>query len=147
MNPTPRSIEILLVEDSPTDVLLTRKALEAHRVINQLNVVSDGEEAMAYLRRERQYAGRERPGLILLDLNLPRKSGLEVLQEIKSDPELKTIPVIILTTSKTEEDILKSYGLHANCYLAKPVEFVKFTETISVLREFWLSVVTLPPAR
>ena len=141
---TGRPIEILLVEDSPTDALLTREALEQSKILNQLHRVENGVEALAFLRREGQYAGTPCPDLILLDLNLPKKSGIEVLQEIKEDEDLRIIPVVVLTTSKSEEDIVKSYDLHANCYIIKPVDFNKFTEVIQSIREFWFSVVTLP---
>ena len=141
---TGRPIEILLVEDSPTDALLTREALEQSKILNQLHRVENGVEALAFLRREGQYAGTPRPDLILLDLNLPKKSGIEVLQEIKEDEDLRIIPVVVLTTSKSEEDIVKSYHLHANCFIIKPVDFNKFTEVIQSIREFWFSVVTLP---
>ena len=141
---TGRPIEILLVEDSPTDALLTREALEQSKILNQLHRVENGVEALAFLRREGQYAGTPRPDLILLDLNLPKKSGIEVLQEIKEDADLRIIPVVVLTTSKSEEDIVKSYDLHANCYIIKPVDFDKFTVAIQSIREFWFSVVALP---
>ena len=141
---TGRPIEILLVEDSPTDALLTREALEQSKILNQLHRVENGVEALAFLRREGQYAGTPRPDLILLDLNLPKKSGIEVLREIKEDEDLRIIPVVVLTTSKSEEDIVKSYHLYANCYIIKPVDFNKFTEVIQSIREFWFSVVTLP---
>lgn len=140
-----RPIEILLVEDSPTDALLTKKAFECARLINQLHIVEDGVEAMKFLRREAPYAEALRPDLILLDLNLPKKDGREVLAEIKSDESLKVIPVVVLTTSRAEEDILKSYKLHANCYITKPVNFDSFTEAIATLEKFWFAVVTLPP--
>jgi len=141
------AVEILLIEDSPVDVMMTREALAYNKVLNPLKVAEDGVVAMQYLRREGPYADVERPGLIILDLNLPRKNGREVLQEIKEDPELKTIPVVILTTSKSEEDIVKSYGLHANCYISKPVDFNKFLEVIRVLNSFWFCVVALPHER
>ena len=141
---TGRPIEILLVEDSPTDALLTREALEQSKILNQLHHVENGVEALAFLRGAGQYAGTPRPDLILLDLNLPKKSGIEVLQEIKEDEDLRIIPVVVLTTSKSEEDIVKSYDLHANCYIIKPVDFDKFTAVIQSIREFWFSVVTLP---
>jgi chemotaxis family two-component system response regulator Rcp1 len=141
---TGRPIEILLVEDSPTDALLTREALEQSKILNQLHCVENGVEALAFLRREGQYAGTPRPDLILLDLNLPKKSGIEVLHEIKEDEGLRTIPVVVLITSKSEEDIVRSYDLHANCYIIKPVDFDKFTAVIQSIREFWFSVVTLP---
>jgi CheY-like chemotaxis protein len=142
---SPRSIDILLVEDSPTDALMTREALEFSKVVNRLHVVENGVDALAFLRREGRFSDAPRPGLILLDLNLPRKSGREVLVEIKSNPELKSIPVVILSTSMAEDDITQSYGLHANCYITKPVEFYKFAEAIQSVREFWFDVVTLPP--
>jgi CheY-like chemotaxis protein len=141
----PKLIEILLVEDSQTDILMTREALESARVLNRLHVVEDGEQAMDFLRARGAYTGAQRPGLILLDLNLPKKSGREVLEEIKSDDDLKTIPVVILTTSKAEEDILRSYGLHANCYVTKPVEFSTLAGVIREIHQFWFGVVTLPP--
>ena len=141
---TGRSIEILLVEDSPTDALLTREALEQSKILNQLHHVENGVEALAFLRGTDQYVGMPRPDLILLDLNLPKKSGIEVLQEIKEDEALRIIPVVVLTTSKSEEDVLKSYDLHANCYIIKPVDFDKFIAVIQSIREFWFSVVTLP---
>lgn len=140
----PRSVDILLVEDSPTDALMTREALEFSKVLNRLHLVEDGVDAMAFLRREGRFSEAPRPGLILLDLNLPRKSGREVLMEIKSTPELKAIPVVILSTSRAEEDVARSYNLHANCYITKPVEFYKFAEVIQSVREFWFDVVTLP---
>ena len=139
-------VDILMVEDSPTDVMMTREAFATHKVLNPLHVVSDGVAAMQYLRREGPYAAAARPGLIILDLNLPRKNGREVLAELKSDPELRTIPVVILTTSKAEEDIVKSYGLHANCYIIKPVDFPKFTDVVRSISEFWFRIVTLPPS-
>ncbi|MEX3955019.1 response regulator [Trinickia sp. EG282A] len=139
--------DILLVEDSPTDVMMTREALEHYKVLNPLHVVEDGVTAMEYLRRRGMYATARRPGMIILDLNLPRKSGREVLEELKADPELGTIPVVILTTSKAEEDVVRSYGLHANCYINKPVDFSKFTEVVRSINDFWLGVVTLPPIK
>jgi chemotaxis family two-component system response regulator Rcp1 len=136
-------VEILLVEDSPTDVLLAKEALDSSKIVNSLHAVPDGVEAMAFLRRERGYEHAPHPGLILLDLNLPRKDGREVLAEIKSDEKLKRIPVVVLTTSKSEVDILKAYGLHANCYIVKPVDFEKFAEVVRCIESFWFSVVTL----
>jgi CheY-like chemotaxis protein len=138
-------IDILLVEDSPSDALMTREALECAGVRNRLHIVEDGVEAMSFLRREGKYAEMLTPGLVLLDLNLPRKSGLEVLQEIKNDEKLRSIPVVVLTTSKMEQDIVKSYGAHANCYISKPVEFAKLADAVGGIRDFWLSLVTLPP--
>lgn len=141
-----RPINILLVEDSPTDVLITREALESAKVINNLQVAEDGVEALAILRRQGRYAQTARPDLILLDLNLPRKNGQEVLQEVKNDPDLKMIPVVVLTTSKAEEDVLKAYGHHANCYITKPVDFIEFAAVIKSIEQFWFAVVTLPEA-
>jgi len=138
-------VDILLVEDSPADVRLTREALHEAKVINTLHVVKDGVSALAFLRKQGQYAGSPRPKLILLDLNLPKKDGREVLAEIKEDEDLKRIPVVVLTTSKAEEDILRSYNLHANAYIAKPVDLTRFFEVIRALEGFWLAVVTLPP--
>jgi CheY-like chemotaxis protein len=141
----PKLIEVLLIEDSPTDILMTQEALEQGRLLNQLHVVEDGAAALAFLRRQGQYARSPRPDLILLDLNLPKKSGQEVLAELKADEELKSIPVVILTTSKAEEDVVKSYGLHANCYITKPVGFASFVEVVHAVESFWFGVVTLPP--
>jgi two-component system response regulator len=140
-----RPAEILLVEDNPGDVELTKEALAGGKVANVLNVVSDGEEAMAYVRRQGKYAGARRPDLILLDLNLPRKDGREVLAEIKGDEELKLIPIVVLTTSASEEDVLRSYRLSANSYITKPVDFAGFARVIRSLESFWFSVVVLPP--
>jgi len=136
--------EILLIEDSPSDVIMTREALASAKVLNNLHVVEDGVEAIQYLRRKNEHATAPRPHLVLLDLNLPRKNGLEVLAEIKADPSLKSIPVVVLTTSKAEEDVLRSYGLHANCYVAKPVDFINFAAVIRSIEKFWFTVVTLP---
>jgi chemotaxis family two-component system response regulator Rcp1 len=144
MNPKGlQPVEILLVEDSPTDVLLAKEALEYSKIANNLHTVPDGVEALAFLRREGKYQDAPRPGLILLDLNLPKKDGREVLAEIKSDEKLKRIPVVVLTTSKSEADVLKAYGLHANCYIVKPVDFEKFAEVVRSIENFWFSVVTL----
>lgn len=139
------AIEILLVEDSPSDVLMTREALEGAKILNRLSVARDGVEAIAYLRRQEKYAQAARPDLILLDLNLPRKDGREVLAEIKADRDLRAIPVVILTTSKADEDILKAYGLHANCYICKPVDFSSFFAIVKSIEQFWFKVVSLPP--
>lgn len=144
MNARVRQIEILLVEDSPSDVRLTLAALEQAKITNRVSHVEDGVEAMAYLRRQGTYADAPRPDLVLLDLNLPRKDGREVLEELKSEPDLATIPVVVLTTSKAEQDVLRSYELHANCYISKPVDFVSFLEVIQSIERFWLAVVTLP---
>lgn len=138
-------IEILLVEDNPADVRLTREALKEEKLYNNLNVVTDGVEAMAYLRREGQYAQAPRPDLILLDLNLPRKDGREVLEEVKADPDLKVIPVVVLTMSKSDEDIVRSYRLHANCYVTKPVDLGQFLTVAKSIQDFWLTIVRLPP--
>jgi CheY-like chemotaxis protein len=140
-----RAIELLLVEDNPGDVRLTIEALKEGRVINQLTVVQDGEEAIAFLRRQGRYAGAVRPDLILLDLNLPRKGGLEVLAEIKEDPDLKQIPVVVLTTSQAEQDVLRTYQLHANCYIVKPVDLNQFMSVVQAIKSFWLALVMLPP--
>jgi CheY-like chemotaxis protein len=137
-------VQILLVEDSPGDVSLTREALKSARVANELNVVGDGEEALRYLRREGEHIGAKAANLVLLDLNLPKKSGREVLQEIKNDPALQHIPVIVLTTSADEEDIHRSYQLHANAYVTKPVAFGDFLDALIRLEGFWLQVVHLP---
>ncbi|MBN1307302.1 MAG: response regulator [Chitinispirillaceae bacterium] len=142
--PDARPVEILLVEDSPSDAALTVEALKAGKVANRLSHVSDGVEAMDFLRRRGDYAKAPRPDLIMLDLNLPRKDGREVLEELKRDESLKTIPVIVLTTSRSDEDILRSYKLHANCYITKPVEFSKFIDVVRSVEQFWLSVVMLP---
>jgi len=139
-----RPIEILLIEDSPSDTELTVEALKEAKVRNSLSVVEDGVQAIEFLRHQGVYADAPRPDLILLDLNLPRKDGREVLAEIKTDPKLKHIPVIILTSSKAETDILKTYDLHANCYITKPLEFDHFLRVFKSIEDFWLSVVTLP---
>ena len=136
---------ILLVEDDPGDVMLIREALAEHKVANSLSVVSDGVEAMEFLRREGEHGAAERPGLVLLDLNLPRKSGAEVLGEIKSDPDLSTIPVVVLTTSEAEEDVLRSYQQHANAYVTKPVDFGRFKQIVHQIDEFFIGIVKLPP--
>ena len=138
-------IDILLVEDSPADVLITREAFAEFKVLNTLHVVEDGVEALAFLNQAGQYASVPRPDLILLDLNLPRKNGREVLAEIKSDPKFKSIPVVVLTTSHSEKDVLQAYDQHANCYIVKPVGFDNFVEAMKSIRQFWFSVVTLPP--
>ena len=132
------------MEDSPTDVLLAQEALEQARVLNTLHVVSDGVEAMDYLRRQTPFENAVRPDLILLDLNLPRKDGREVLAEVKADPLLKRIPVVVLTTSQDEQDIFKAYGLHANCYVSKPVDFDRFTDVVRAIESFWFTVASLP---
>ncbi len=138
-------IEILLVEDNPGDVRLTREALKEGKVYSNLHTVKDGVEAMDFLRRKGKYAGVPRPDIILLDLNLPKKDGREVLEEIKTDNDLKRIPVVVLTTSKAEEDVLRTYNLHANCYVTKPVDLEKFMVVVKSIDVFWLTVVTLPP--
>src|SRR5215217_7870284 len=137
-------IEVLLVEDDPGDVLMTREAFEEHKIGNRLSVVSDGVEALAYLRNEPPYTEAVRPDLILLDLNLPRRDGRQVLQEIKNDESLRQIPVVVLTTSQLEEDILRSYQLHANAYVTKPVDFDRFIEVVRQIDEFFVTVVKLP---
>jgi two-component system, chemotaxis family, response regulator Rcp1 len=141
-----RPVQILLVEDNPGDVRLTEEVLREAKVATKLSTVRDGEEAMAFVRREGAHAGAPRPDLILLDLNLPRKDGREVLNELKSDDELRRIPVIVLTTSMAEPDILMSYDLHANCYIHKPIEFEEFSTAINSIQQFWLLTVQLPPS-
>jgi CheY-like chemotaxis protein len=141
------TIEVLLVEDDPGDVLMTREAFEEHSVGNHLTVVADGAEALAYLRREGSHADAVRPDLILLDLNLPRRDGREVLAEIKSDPTLKEIPVVVLTTSQADEDILRSYQLHANAYVTKPVDYDRFISVVRQIDEFFANVAKLPPRK
>jgi CheY-like chemotaxis protein len=138
-------IEVLLVEDDPGDVLMTKEAFEEHKLRNRLTVVSDGAEALAYLRREGEYADAQIPDLILLDLNLPKRDGRQVLAEIKNDEQLCRIPVVVLTTSQADEDILRSYQLHANAYVAKPVDFERFIAVVRQIDEFFVSVVKLPP--
>jgi CheY-like chemotaxis protein len=137
-------VDVLLVEDDEGDVLMTREAFEHYKIRNTLHVVSDGEQALHFVRRTGDYADAPRPGLIMLDLNLPRRSGLEVLAELKDDPELRVIPVVILTTSQAEEDILRSYRLHANAYVTKPVDFERFIEVIRQIDRFFITVVELP---
>jgi chemotaxis family two-component system response regulator Rcp1 len=145
MRTNTRPIDILLVEDNPGDVRLTIEALKEAKVLNKLTTVSDGVEALDYLKRRNKYTDATRPDLVLLDLNLPKKDGREVLAEIKSDSELKRIPVVILTTSKAETDILKAYNLHANCYVTKPVDLDQFLIVVKSIEDFWLTVVRLPP--
>ena len=140
-----RPIEILLVEDNAGDVRLTQEALKEGKVRNHLNVARDGVEALAFLRRQGQYADSPRPDLILLDLNLPKKDGRDVLREIKKEEALRRIPVVVLTTSKAEEDIVKTYELHANCYITKPVDLEQFIAVVKSIDDFWLTVVRLPP--
>ena len=137
-------IDILLVEDSPTDALLAKAALENSKINNTLHTTTDGVEAIAFLNKEGRHVHAPRPNLILLDLNLPKKDGREVLAEIKSDEKLKRIPVVVLTTSQDEKDVSDAYGLHANCYISKPVDFEQFTRIVSEIEGFWFSIVTLP---
>jgi two-component system, chemotaxis family, response regulator Rcp1 len=144
MGGLPRPIEVLLVEDNPGDVRLTQEALKEGRVLNHLSVVNDGIEAMDFLARRGKYANSPRPDLILLDLNLPRKDGGEVLEEIKADPELRRIPVMVLTTSGAEKDMNKAYNLHANCYITKPVDLDQFVNVVRSIEHFWFHIVTLP---
>jgi CheY-like chemotaxis protein len=139
-----RPIRILLVEDSPSDARLTLTALNLAKVANEVSHVVDGVEAIEFLHRRGQYADASRPDLILLDLNMPRKDGREVLAEIKTDPELKVIPVVVMTTSEAEQDIRNSYQLHANCFISKPVNFERFMEVVRSIENFWLSIVLLP---
>jgi len=142
-----QSIEVLLVEDDPGDVVLIQEAFADNKVRNRLHTVSDGVDALRFLRREGEFAGAPRPDLILLDLNLPRKDGREVLAEVKTDEDLQQIPVVVLTTSKLEEDVLRSYKLHANAYVTKPVDFDRFIEVVRQIDEFFVTVVKLPPSR
>jgi two-component system, chemotaxis family, response regulator Rcp1 len=138
-------VHILMIEDNEGDVLLTTQAFQQAKVANSLSVVEDGVQALDYLYRRNGYADAQRPDLILLDLNLPRKDGRQVLTDIKDDPELRQIPVVVLTSSKAEQDVVKAYDLHANCYIVKPVDFIKLTEIVRSLEQFWLTVVRLPP--
>ena len=140
-----RPVEILLVEDNPGDVRLTREALREGKVRNNLAVASDGVEAVAYLRKEGEYASAVRPDLILLDLNLPRKDGREVLEEIKGDPFLRNIPVVVLTSSQADDDIACVYDLHANCYVTKPMDLDQFIRVVESIEDFWFTIVKLPP--
>ncbi len=140
-----RPIDILLVEDSPADVRLTREALKDAKVVNNLHVAADGMAALAFLRKQAPYAEAPRPDLILLDLNLPKKDGREVLAEIKQEDHLKRIPVVVLTTSRADEDVIRSYDLHANAYITKPVDLKQFLDVIKSIEDFWLAVVRLPP--
>jgi CheY-like chemotaxis protein len=137
-------VDVLLVEDDPGDILMTKEAFEHYKIRNKLHVVTDGEQALDFLHQTGDYAGVPRPGLILLDLNLPRRDGLEVLAELKQDPVLRVIPVVILTTSQAEEDILRSYSLHANAYISKPVDFERFMDVIRQIDSFFITVVQLP---
>jgi two-component system, chemotaxis family, response regulator Rcp1 len=139
-----RPVEVLLVEDNPGDVRLTMEALKDGKMSNRLSVVGDGEDALAFLRRQGKYADAPRPDLILLDLNLPRKDGREVLTEIKADEALRRIPVVVLTTSSAERDIFKTYELHANCYITKPVDFDQFITVVRSIEDFWFTIVRLP---
>jgi CheY-like chemotaxis protein len=137
-------VDVLLVEDDPGDILMTKEAFEHYKIRNQLHVVTDGEQALDFLHQVGDYASAPRPGLILLDLNLPRRDGLEVLAELKQDPVLRVIPVVVLTTSQAEEDILRSYSLHANAYVSKPVDFERFMDVIRQIDNFFVTVVKLP---
>jgi len=140
-----RPVQMLLVEDNPGDVRLTKETLRDSKIMVNLHVVGDGMEAMAFLRKESKYANAPRPDIVLLDLNLPKKDGREVLAEIKQDPDLKRIPVVILTISNGQEDILKSYNLHANAYVTKPLNLEQFAKIVKAIEDFWLTVVKLPP--
>lgn len=139
-----KPVEILLVEDNPGDIRLAREALDESKLRNNLNVVMDGVDALKYLRLEGKYANATTPDIILLDLNLPRKNGVEVLQEIKSDEKLRYIPVVILTSSKADEDVFKTYNLHANCFITKPVDMMQFIHVVKSIEEFWFTIVKLP---
>jgi CheY-like chemotaxis protein len=140
-----RLVEILLVEDNPGDVRLTQEALKNSKLVNKLHVVGDGDEALAFLRKQNEHANAPRPDLIVLDLNLPKKSGREVLAEIKEDPDLRRIPVVVLTISTSEGDVLETYDLHANCFITKPIGLEQFLEVVRSIEDFWLSIVRLPP--
>ena len=142
---TLRPIEILMVEDNPGDVRLTREALKGGKVWNEIHVVTDGVAALDFLRQKPPYESALRPDLVLLDLNLPKKDGREVLASMKTDPLLKAIPVVILTTSQAEEDVIRAYNLNCNCYVTKPVDFEQFTRIVQAIEQFWLTIVTLPP--
>jgi CheY-like chemotaxis protein len=146
-DPAPSPVVVLLVEDDPGDVLMIREAFEDNKVRNELHISSDGEDALRFLRQEEPHAGAPRPDLVLLDLNLPRKDGREVLAEIKADERLRTIPVVVLTTSEAEEDVLRSYALHANAYVTKPVDFDRFIDVVRQIDDFFVTVVKLPGAR
>ena len=146
MNGIGRPIEILMVEDNPGDVRLTREALADAKLGNNMTVCHDGVDAITYLRQQAATPGAQLPDLILLDLNLPRKDGREVLAEVKADPRLRRIPVVVLTTSQAEEDVLRSYDLHANCYITKPVDLDKFIKVVRAIDDFWLAIVRLPRA-
>ncbi|MCW2973429.1 MAG: response regulator receiver [Thermoleophilia bacterium] len=139
-----RPIEILLVEDNPGDVRLTREGLAAAKLVNNLSVVNDGVSALQRIRREGEYAGASRPDLVLLDLNLPGFSGLDVLRELKGDPALRSLPVVVLSSSEAENDIARSYDLHANCYVTKPIDFEQFVDVVAAIEQFWFSIVKLP---
>ena len=145
VEPTGSQVEILLVEDNPGDARLAREGLSECKIHNNLNVVDDGVKALNFLRRQGDYADAPRPDLILLDLNLPKKDGRDVLREIKEDQSLRLIPVVVLTTSKAEEDIVKSYSLHANCYVSKPLGLQQFMEVVQSIEDFWFTIVKLPP--
>jgi two-component system, chemotaxis family, response regulator Rcp1 len=142
-----KPVDVLLVEDNPGDVRLTIEVLKEAKIINKLSVATDGVEAMDFLQKKGKFQDAPRPDLILLDLNLPKKDGREVLAEIKTDPDLKRIPVVILTTSQDEQDILKSYNLHANCYITKPVDLTQFIAVVKAVENFWVSIVKLPPKK
>lgn len=138
-------VNILIVEDNPGDARLIKEVLNGNKIYNKLHMVKDGVEAMNFLRKQEEYAAAPRPDLILLDLNLPKKDGREVLAEIKDDENLKRIPVVIMTTSQAEEDVIKSYSLHANCYITKPLDFNQFIKVVQSIEEFWFTLVKLPP--
>ncbi|HTT74006.1 MAG TPA: response regulator [Thermoplasmata archaeon] len=142
-NPNP--VQILMAEDNAADARLVREVMAESKILNELHVVPDGVEAMAYLRRQGKYAGAARPSLIFLDLNMPRKDGRQVLAEIKSDPDLKRIPVVVMTSSKAEEDIARAYDEHANCYVRKPIDFDQFHTVVKTISQFWFTAVELPP--
>lgn len=140
-------IELLLVDDSPSDVILAREALTEARISNNLAVVENGEEALKYLRNQEPYEDRVRPDLVLLDLNMPRMNGYEVLEIVKADPQLSSVPIIVLTSSQEEDDVVRSYSLHANCFISKPVRYESFIDVIRSIEDFWFSIATLPKWR
>jgi CheY-like chemotaxis protein len=143
--PRSRPIEVLLVEDDPGDVLITREALADYKVANEVTVVTNGEDAIAYMRKQGRFAGVTTPDLVLLDLNLPRRSGREVLRDIKQDPVLRRVPVVVLTTSEADEDVIAAYDLHVNAYVRKPVDFDQFVKAVRAIDDFFITVVRLPP--
>jgi two-component system, chemotaxis family, response regulator Rcp1 len=144
--PAPAAVQILIVEDNPADARLVREVMRDSKILNEIHWVPDGVEALAFLRRAGKYASAPRPSLIFLDLNMPRKDGRDVLREVKADPELRSIPVVVMTSSQAEEDIARAYDQHANCYVRKPIDFAQFHEVVKSIESFWFSTVELPPS-